>query len=548
MSKINFLALGGLDEKNNHMYILEIDSKIYILDSGIYEPLNSTLGIKYYVPNINYLKENVDKIKGVFLSSANRQQIASIIQLINAFPNIKIYGSKITLDSLFIFFSDYDFRKNIEVLENGEKRNIGGIEVSIIELNSAIPGNFGYVFNTEDGYIYYFTDYLFDWIKEYNIPLIDEIKKYTNKKNLLFLSDSLNMNVEHSISPEYSIKKYVKDLSNTKKRIVSLHYEDEIINIIEMINFAKKNNKKVFVLDYKIKKLIESIFKNGYGDSYPIHIIDNYKSSDEKNSIIIITGTNNSLFKLVSKIIIENNSDWFTITKNDVVFFSSGPQPGNEEIFQNITSKISRIEPEIIIPDFERKMSIHPSQFDLKNYLKFLNPKYLLPIKGYYKEMVIVKDIAIDLGYKSENVIITENGTQIAIENGLLSKNKRKIDKVGFEIIENISGRSKTIDSEVIEERQQIGKDGVLTAFFSMSKETKKIISNIDIQMRGVIYIKNQENLVSKLENEIRVIIEENEDEKNLNKIISMINKSFAKILRSSIKKIPKIIIKIKIV
>ncbi len=76
MSKINFLALGGLDEKNNHMYILEIDSKIYILDSGIYEPLNSTLGIKHYVPNINYLKENADKIKGVFLSSANRQQIA----------------------------------------------------------------------------------------------------------------------------------------------------------------------------------------------------------------------------------------------------------------------------------------------------------------------------------------------------------------------------------------------------------------------------------------------------------------------------------------
>ncbi len=545
MSKINIMALGGLDEKNKNMYVLEIDSKIYILDSGIYKPLNSTFGIQHFVPNIDYLKENADKIKGVFLSSANRQQIAAIVQIIKAFPNIKIYGSNVTLNSLFIFFPKHDFRKNIVILKNGERKNIGGVDVSTIELNSAIPGNFGYVFNTEDGNVFYFVDYLFDWIQEYNIPLLNELQKYSNQNNLLFLSDSLNMEIEHSISPQYSIIKYIKDSFKKKKRIVSFTYENELINIIELINLARKYKRKVFVLDHEIIKLLELVFDSGYSEPYHIHPITKYKKEDENNSVVIVTGTQTSLYKLMTKILVENNSNWFSLTKNDILLLSSGPQPGNEDEFQSITSKISRIEADTIVPDFENKPMIHPSQFDLKNYLKFLNPKYFMPIKGYFKELSKAKEFAVSLGIDKKNILIGDNGEEFTILNGQLLNETRKISSVGAEIIEIIS--ENTIDSEIIEQRQSIGKDGVLTAFVAIDKNTRKIISNIDIQMRGVIYIKNQEKLITDLELEIKNTLEENEKEKNLNKIVSNINKSFIKILKSSIKKTPKIVIKIKV-
>jgi|GEM_PF-1550496 len=104
MLKINVLALGGLDEKEKRLYILEIDSKIYILDSGVYEPLNNDFGVQHFIPNMEYLELNRDKIKAIFLSSANRMNIGSLQQIINIKKDIEIYGSKITLDSLEVFF------------------------------------------------------------------------------------------------------------------------------------------------------------------------------------------------------------------------------------------------------------------------------------------------------------------------------------------------------------------------------------------------------------------------------------------------------------
>ncbi len=104
MAKINILALGGLDEKQRRLYILEVDSKMYIIDSGVYEPLNNDFGIQHFIPNMDYLVSNRDKIKAVFLSSANRMNIGSLQQIINIKKDVEIYASKSTLDSLDVFF------------------------------------------------------------------------------------------------------------------------------------------------------------------------------------------------------------------------------------------------------------------------------------------------------------------------------------------------------------------------------------------------------------------------------------------------------------
>lgn len=545
MSKINFLALGGLNEKNKNMYILEIDSKIFVLDSGINEPLNTNFGIQSYIPKIDYLLEHRDKVKGIFLSSPNRQQIGTIIQLFKKIPNIKIYGSYLTIKSLGIFFSKVNFSKNLKILNPNEEILINGIKILPIELNSSLPGNYGYSFNSKDGNIIYFTDYIFDSIEEYKVPLINIFKAISNKDNLLFLSDSLNMEIENSISPNYRVTKYIKNHFYKSKRMICFMYEDDLINVFELIKLGIEFKKKIFVYDDEILNLLNEAYKFTNLDKKTLHKASSFSENDWKNSLILFTGTRTNLYSKINSILLEESKSKLRVLKEDIVFLAANPQIGNEHYFQEITNYISRIDPELVITP-EDKYSVHPSQFDFKNFLKIINPKYFIPIKGFYKELLVAANIAKETGMDKENIFILNNGDKILFEDGKFVPNIEKLSLIGEEVIEGLN--DSIIESKVVDERQKLGKDGLLTiaVLVYLKAKTYQIVSNIDIQMRGVIYIRNQGHLIEKIEKIVVEMIEENEEFVQLNKIISNINRNVTKVLKTEIKKIPEIIIKIK--
>ena len=263
MAKINLLALGGLDEAQRRLYILEIDSKIFVLDSGIYQPLNNDFGIRQIVPNIEYLKLNKDKIKAVFLSSANRMNIGSLIQLINLKNDIEIYGSKTTLDSLPIFFKKFNNHWNVKVLN--KEIDVAGVKVTPINTASTIPGSLGYKFNTTDGNILYMTDYIIDSIKEFKVNQIKELSNM-NKDNLLLITDSSKAVEKTPISSKLRIRDQVLKHLSKPNRFVATIYEDEIINAVELIQLAKETKRKIFFKSKTLYELLKMMtLKGGWG-------------------------------------------------------------------------------------------------------------------------------------------------------------------------------------------------------------------------------------------------------------------------------------------
>lgn len=548
MAKIRLLGLGGLDEKAKDLYILEIDSKIFILDAGISEPFYPLLGINYYIPKLDYLKENYDKIKGIFLSSPNRGMIGAVSQILKLFPKIPIYGSDITIKSLDIFFKDnLQVKKATKnVISEKKEVKINDVLIRVVDLNSSCPGTLGYVFNTKDGNIFYFSSYIFDYIEEYNISIFDHIKKYTIEKNLLFISDSLNMNRNSSIYPLYKISNHIEKYFDEKRRIFITLYEDNIINMVEIINLAKEYKREIYIFDLEFLDLLKMMMNTKKIPNFSLKKASELKSSTPPEKVIIImSGTRSNLYHRVKSSLIEDNIYNLEIEKEDTFIFASEPQSGNEAIFQNITSEVSKIDPKTLILDENDKIWIHPTQYDLKNYIGLLKPKYFMPVKGYFKEFIEAKKILKSVGYKDNQIIIAENGEIFEINDGNNLGIIRKIKEIGVQVVEGIN--DELIDNEIITQRKALGKDGLLTIGCIVSKDEKfKIISNIDIQMRGLIYIKNQEKLMQNLENEIKLIIEENREDFILNRVQSIIIKRINKMLRLSIKKIPTIIIKIK--
>lgn len=541
MSKINVVALGGLDEKNKNLYVLEIDSKIYILDCGIFEPLRDEFGIQYFTPKIDYLLENSDKIKGVFLSTANKQQIATLPQLVREIPNLRIYTSKVVAHFLNIIFPESKNWK-INIVEAGHEFNVDGQAVEAIEVPAAIPQTYGYIFKTKDGNVVYLTDYISENISDFHLNNFNQqLEKLSHSKTLLMMSDSLNGNVVEPVSTKYKLTRFFESkISDTNKRIVASVYEDEIVNIVEIILLAKKYNKKVFFLDNKILNLTQYLMDQKLIDSYLIKHFENQEES-KHDSVVIVTGSRTDLYVKLQGIIISESN--LVVKQDDIVFLASTPQAGNEHVYAEIANDLARIEPTIVEIPSREKLSIHPSQADLKNVVLKIKPQHFMPIKGYYKELIGCRKVLYPMNYTEKQIVLADNGDVFSFENGSYQGLEYKAKKIGDSIIQLVTDSD--IELDVIKHRQELASDGILTVAVIIDKNTKEIKSNIDIQMRGVIFVKTQDRLMGRLHQIVVDEIKAGKSEWILNRVESKINKEITKEVKAATKKSPQTVIQI---
>lgn len=540
MAKINIMALGGLDEKQRRLYILEIDSKMFILDSGIYQPLNNDFGIRQIVPNIEYLQLNKDKIKAVFLSSANRMNIGSLIQLVNLKKDIEIYGSKITLDSLPIFFGEAANNWNTKTLDN--ETEVAGINVKPIKATSTIPGTLGYQFNTNDGNIVYMTDYIFDSIKEFNINQMKELVNISDN-NLLFITDSSNATEKTAISSKFRIHDKVEYHLYKPKRFVITIYEDEIINAVELIKLAKENKRKIFFKSRSMYALLKMMMTNGAIEEFPIRRTTEYKEEDSEKSIIVLSGTRTKLYRSVELMIEANNNNDFAIKDNDIVYLAALPQPGNEHVFADVVNKIAIVDPELIKPNSEDKKLFGTTEFDIRNFIDIINPKFVMPVSSHYKQMLAVEKTSIAAGVNPKNIILGDNGEVFTINKGTYEGVTLKIKEIEPKVVESVGETS--INNDLIEERKELGKDGVVTISFMVDAENL-INSDIDIQMKGLVISRGNQEVLDSLRKMIYEASEQyNSTNQKVTKAIPQLRKAMSKVFRENFKKVPTLLFNI---
>ncbi len=544
MAKINILALGGLDEKQRRLYILEIDSKIYILDSGVYEPLNNDFGIQHFIPNMDYLDSNRDKIQAVLLSSANRMNIGSLQQIIKIKKDVEIHGSKSTLDSLGVFFKNDAKDFNTVVFEKGQEKNIGGVDVKAIALPSIIPGTFGYQFKTEDGNVLFFTDYIFDSIKEFKVSPMDELSTLTNENNLLLISDASFSTEKAALSSKVRIRHLVSKYLKKPQRLVVTLYEDEILNVVELIQLAKDTKRKLFVKSKTLFKLIQVFKANGEIEDFPVRHYSDYQDTDREKSIVILSGTRTKLYKTVELIIEAHNKEDFAFEKEDIVYFAAMPQAGNEHVFASVTNMISRIDPEFHKPEKEDKKIFGTTEFDIRNMLNLIKPKYFAPAFAYYTQMAAAKTIAVENGVVDKNVFLADNGDIFTIKGGSQEGLTFKVKEIEGKVVES-SGHN-SINSDLIEERKLIGKDGIVTISFIYNEEKLAIASDIDVQMKGVVISKGQEQTIEKIKELIITSSDtQSETKQSVKKAIPSLRKEINKLFRQSINKVPTLLFNI---
>ena len=489
MSKINIFSLGGLNENGKNMYVIEVDNDIFIFEAGLQYADEHTLGIDYFIPNIDYLKENKDKIKGIFLTHGHDENVGALTDIIDVLDNINIYGSRFTLNIVKQELDNYN--KNTDklvIVKENKMIEIGAVKITPISLSHSIPDNYGYAVYTKDGVIFYASDFVFDptMMGPYKTDL--GRLAYVGRQGVLCLmTESLYAMNKGYTSPNHRISGLInKTLSRNKGRIIFNVLNSHLYRIQELFNEVSKTDRKIVVMGKRLQNIVKYSIENKY-----LHIDKKFIGdlSNINDPDVVILNSNEREKPYVNMIKIMDGYDKFIkINRNDTIFLATPIYEGREKTFYKLLDRIAQVGANAVTLPPKEYLSYHASSEDLMTMIDLMKPKYYFPIKGEYSEQVANGDLAHDLGIPSENIILKENGSVATFEDGKLVHEFKNIH-TGVISIDGES--SDDVGELVLRDRELLSDNGIIIVSATLDKKTKRILAGPEILTRGFIYVRD---------------------------------------------------------
>ena len=508
MSKIKLFSLGGLNENGKNMFVMEIDNDILVFEAGLKYSDEYTLGIDYSIPNIDYLKQNVKRIKGVFLTHGHDENVGALVDIYKYLDNVKVYGSKFTMDIVRKEFESYkvDTTNLVEIKVN-KAITIGSVKVFPVSLSHSIPDNFGYAVYTNDGVIFYGSDFVFDAVMRGSYQTDIGKLAYIGKQGVLcLLSESIYADRTGYTTPNHRIEGLIaKTLNKAPGRIIFNVLNSHLYRIQELFNEVMKTDKKIVIMGKRLQNIVNYSLDNGY-----LHIdrkfIGDLSNLNDKNAIILNTNEREKPYANMIRII--NGYDKFVkIEPTDTVFLATPIYEGREKTFYKMLDDIAKIGADSVILSPKKYLSYHASSEDLMMMLELMQPKYYFPIKGEYRNQVANANLAEMVGIPPENIILKENGCVATFENGELVEDYLKIPTGSISID---GDSSDDIGEVVLKDRELLSQNGIIIITATMNKKTKKILVGPEILTRGFIYVKDSTEIVNKIKEICSKVITDN--------------------------------------
>ena len=508
MSKINIFSLGGLNENGKNMYVVCVDDDILVLEAGLQYADEQTLGIDYMIPNIDYLKQNKERIRGIFLTHGHDENVGAITDIIDYLPNIPIYASPFTYNIVKQELLEYD--KNISSLvkiEANKPVDFGNLKVYPVSLSHSIPDNFGYAIYTPDGIIFYASDFVFDSTMRGAYKTDLGKLAYIGKQGVLCLmSESLYANKEGYTAPNHRIQSLIREtLVKSNGRIIFNVLNSHLYRIQELFNEVEKTDRKIVVMGKRLQNIIDNAIKEDY-----LHIDSKYigdlSNINDENVVILNSNERYKPYYNILKIV-DGYDKYVTLTSSDTVFLATPVYEGREKTFYKLLDKIAKIGCEAVVLSPKKYLSYHASKEDLMMMIELMNPKYYFPIKGEYSEQVANGDLACMVGVDKDNIILKENGSVATIVDGKLIDEFKEV-RVGNISIDGDS--SNDIGELVLKDRELLSNNGIVIVSATIDKKSKQIIAGPEILTRGFIYVKDSVQLIDDMKNICSSIILDN--------------------------------------
>lgn len=507
MSKIKIFSLGGLNENGKNMYIVDIDKDIFVMDAGLKYADDKMLGIDYIIPNYDFLKENKDRIKGIFISHGHDGQMGAIPNILAEIPELNVYGTQFTIDILKQELKENNIEHaNLHVIEPHKNLTFGNINVFPISVTHSVPGSLCYVIDTDDGAIVYTGNFVFD--QKMRGPYKTDIGKLASvgKKGVLCLmSESLYAGNKGYTSPNNRITPIVsKMLDQNEGRIIFNISQTQFYRIQELLDEIMKTERKIVILGKRLENMIYNAIDMKY-ITFDKNRIGTIKNINDSDVVVIVSDERERPYSNISRII-KGYDKFLKINSEDTVIFASPVYDGMEKRATRVYDDVAKIGSNLIIVP-NSCLSNHASSEDLMMMINLMNPKYYFPVIGEYRHQVENSNNAKILGYTDENIILKLNGMVTKFVDGKLVPSDEMINVDDILIDGNTVG---DIGEVVVKDRELLADNGVVLVSATIDKISKKILAGPEILTRGFIYVKNNIDVIKEAQKISLEVINEN--------------------------------------
>lgn len=541
MSKIKIFSLGGLNENGKNMYVIEVDKDIFVIDAGLKYADEHMLGIDYMIPNIEYLKENQKRVKGIFLTHGHYENSGALSDIIKDLSNVKVYGSKFTIDILKNEFlnNNLPIDNLVEILPY-KTLKFGGIKIFPVTLSHSIPDNFGYAIYTKDGVIFYASDFVFDAMMRGHYQTDMGKLAYIGKQGVLcLLTESIYASKVGHTAPNHRISNLIREtLSKASGRIIFNVLNSHLYRIQELFNEVSKTDRKIVIMGKRLQNIVDYAIENKF-----LFInrdcIGDLSNINDDNVVILNSNLRGNPYSNINKIV--NGYDKFVkLRSTDTVFLATPVYEGREKTFYKLLDDISKQGVDVVTLG-KSHLSHHASSEDLMMMIDLMKPKYYFPIKGEYRFQVANAELALKIGINPSNIILKENGFVAKFINGKLVDDFEKIP-CGEISIDGDS--SDDIGEVVLRDREMLSDNGIIIISATLSKKGKKLLAGPEILTRGFVYVKDSTELIDNIKEMcLKIIVENTHDNYvDYSKIKNTIRDSLSKYLSSQTGNKPMII------
>ena len=497
MSKIKIFALGGLNEDGKNMYVVEVDKDIFVFDAGLKYADDKMLGVDYIIPNYDYIKDNIKRVKGVFITHGHDNYMGALCDILKEVPELKIYGTKFTLEIIKDELESDGIKSNnlIEITPH-KKIDFGKNSIFPITVTYMIPDAVGYVLYTPDGAIFYTGNFVFDptMLGPYKMD-IGKLA-YVGKQGVLcLLSESLYAEKKGFTSPNHRAADAISEVINNHDGRILLNIDQtQIYRVQELFNEIKHTKRNVAILGKRMEQNILKAINMKYVN-FDAKRICSIKHVNDEGIIVIISDERERPFSNLKRIV-RGYDKFVTITDKDTFVLVSPIDDGMEGTATKILDTLARIGVDTIVLDKRNYLSHHASSEDLMLMIDLMKPKYYMPVIGEYRQQVANANAAKQIGMRCDHILLKLNGDVAYFENGELVDNDMKVP-VDDILIDGLSAGD--VGDLVIKDRELLSDNGIVIITATLDRKTKEILAGPEVLTKGFVYVRDNIDLIKEV-------------------------------------------------
>ena len=506
-AKVKIIPLGGLEQIGMNITAFEFEDSIVVVDCGLAFPEDDMLGVDLVIPDITYLQDNRDKVKGFVITHGHEDHIGALPYVLKEL-NVPIYATNLTMAIIENKLKEHNLMgvTRRKVVSYGQYINLGDFRIEFIRTNHSIADSAALAIYTPAGVIVHTGDFKVDYTPVYGDSIdLARFGELGKKGVLALMADSTNVLKPGFTMSERTVGKTFDTIfdENEKSRIIVATFASNVDRVQQIINSARKHGRKVIVEGRSMVNIINTAVELGYIQA-PDNIIisiEEMKNYSDEQIVLVTTGSQGEAMAALSRIAASIHRK-VTIKPGDTVIFSSNPIPGNEKSVSKVINELSMKGAKVIFQDAH--VSGHACQEELKLIYSLVRPKFAIPVHGEYRHLLRHGELAQEMGISKENVVIMKSGNVLELKEdsakivGEVQAQGIMVDGLGVGDVGNI----------VLRDRQHLSENGLLVVVLTMERGSGQVLAGPDIVSRGFVYVREAENLMDECLEIVNIALE----------------------------------------